>query len=237
LGKATGWTAVRRSPPILWDFPDSELRISLDLILAHYRQFHPDVFFLQVGAFDGVAGDPLYPLVEKHGLRGVLVEPQKDAFEKLRTHYEKFGARFTLVNAAIAAKDGKVPLYRIKPGATGPEWLPQIASLDRKTVLRHELAVPNIESLVVVEEVQSLTFTSLFKNAGITRVDLLQIDTEGYDAEMLRLFDLGSRRPPIVRFEHKHLSREVHENCIRELIGLGYKLALSEGDTLAYLFA
>jgi len=235
LGKATGWAAVRRSPRILWDHPDSELRVDLDFVLAHYRQSHSGVFCLQVGAYDGIAGDPIYPLAEKYGLRGVLVEPQRDAFEKLRTNYQKFGDRFEIVNAAIAEKDGKVPLYRIQPGATGPEWLPQLASLHRETVLRHKLTVPNIEALMSVEEVPSLTFSTLFKTMGISHVDLLQVDTEGYDAEILRMFDLRTRRPPIVRFEHKHLSSEAHETCIRELISLGYKLAMAEGDTLAYL--
>ena len=66
-------------------------------------------------------------------------------------------------------------------------------------------------------------------------MDLLQIDAEGYDSELLRLFDLPRRKPAIVRFEHTHLSRPDYESCLTLLIDLGYRIAIYGGDTLAYL--
>jgi len=189
---------------------------------------------MQVGAFDGTSGDPVRPLVEKHGLRGVLLEPQREAFDKLCQNYSQFGGRFKLVNAAIGPFDGEKPLYRIRKDAHGPEWLPQLASFDRKTITKHRRSVPDIESLIEVEQVSCITFPSLFQTLGNPRVDFLQIDAEGYDAEILRLFDLQSHMPAIVHFEHKHLSRKEHEAAIRNLINLGYKIAILGENTLAY---
>jgi FkbM family methyltransferase len=211
----------------------SELSLDLDMVLSHYRIEHPDVSYLQVGAFDGIAGDPIYHLIERHALRGILVEPQKDAFERLKANYARF-PDFRFVNAAIANRDGASILYRIKPEARGPEWLHQIASFDREVLMRHAQKVPGLESMIEMETVRSLTFSTLFKEIGIDRVDMLQIDAEGLDAEILKQFDVGLRKPAIVRFEHKHLRLADHEIAIGSLVDHGYKVTSFSTDTLAY---
>jgi FkbM family methyltransferase len=228
-------TEFRGTPPALRRHPGGELRLSLDMVLSHYRVSHPDVCYLQIGAFDGVAGDPIYPLIERHALRGILVEPQRRAFEQLTTNYARFGAsRFMFMQAAIAAENGSTTLYRIRPGDRDPQWLPQLASFDRQVLLSHAHLIPNIESRIEAEEVRCLTISSLLQEAGTERVDLLQIDAEGYDAEILRLFDVPRRRPAIVRFEHKHLPRVAHHSAVESLLALGYQVAIGDGDTLAY---
>jgi FkbM family methyltransferase len=210
-----------------------ELSLDLDMVLSHYRVEHPNVRYLQVGAFDGVSGDPFYPLIERHALQGILIEPQKDAFERLKTNYARF-PHFQFVNAAIAEHDGCSNLFRIRPGAYGPEWLHQIASFDRNVLMRHAHMVPNLETMIETEQVRCLTFETLFKEMGIENVDLLQVDAEGFDAEILRLFNIPIRKPAIVRFEHKHLSIADHEKAIGLLVSQGYRVAASGSDTLAY---
>ena len=65
-------------------------------------------------------------------------------------------------------------------------------------------------------------------------IDLLQVDAEGYDAEILRLFDIPRRKPAIIQFEHKHLGRRDVEACLNLLIDEGYKISICGSDTLAY---
>lgn len=229
-------TELRGYPRAVLKYRSSELAISLDMVLSHYRVSHPQVHFLQVGAFDGVSDDPIYPLIEKHGLRGILVEPQRDAFERLRANYACFDpAAFVFVNAAIAARDGTAFLYRIKPVAQGPEWLHQIASFDRNLLMKHAHVVPNLESHIECEEVRCMTFATLFEETGVRHVDLLQVDAEGYDGEILRLFDFPSQKPAIVCFEHKHISAADHERAVGSVVDLGYKFSICGDDTLAYL--
>lgn len=210
-----------------------ELSVNLDMVLSHYRIEHPTVRYVQVGAFDGVSGDPIYSLIEKHRLQGILVEPQKDAFMRLQKNYAGF-PQFHLVNAAIADHDGFATLFRIRPDASGPEWLHQIASFDRRVLMSHAHMVPDLESMIETEQVRCLTFATLFSELGIEAVDMLQIDTEGFDAQVLQLFDIPHRRPAIVRFEHKHLSIAEHENSIAMLVRYGYRVATASNDTLAY---
>jgi FkbM family methyltransferase len=226
-------TRFRGTPPGLLKYRASELKIDLDFVLSHYRVTHPEVFYLQIGAFDGIAGDPIYPLIERHSLHGILLEPQKDVFARLTANYARF-MDFKLINAAIAEHDGERPLFRVKPEAQGPEWLHQIASFDRKVIEWHAPMVPNLDAMIETEMVRCITFDTLFNELGRSTVDLLQIDAEGYDAEILRLFDVPHRSPPIVRFEHKHLKVADHEESVAMLVKQGYRVAACGSDTLAY---
>lgn len=234
-GRGRDWfeTQFRGMPPAMLKYRTFQLTLNLDMVLSHYRVEHPNIRYLQVGAYDGVAGDPIYPLIERHALQGVLIEPQEDAFERLKTNYARF-PHFHFVNAAIAAHDGFSNLYRIRPGARGPEWLHQIASFDRNVLMGHAHMVPNLESMIETEQVRCLTFETLFEDLGNEDVDLLQIDAEGFDAEILRLFNIPVRKPAIVRFEHKHLSIADHEKSIGLLTSEGYRISASGSDTLAY---
>jgi FkbM family methyltransferase len=205
------------------------------MVLAHYRQMHPNVFFLEVGAYDGVSGDELYPLIDKHNLRGILIEPQQDACRRLRANYARFKqSDFAIVNAAIAERDGPVPIYRIKSGMHSPGWLHQIASFDKSNVMKHAAHISNLDSLIEIEYVRGLTFDTLFKELEIDHVDLLQVDAEGYDSTILRLFDVPYRKPAIIRFEHRHLSAGDYRQIVTMLIAQGYKIAADRADVLAY---
>ena len=42
-----------------------------------------DFYFVQIGANDGTMADPLSDLIVRHGLKGLLVEPLPDFFQKL----------------------------------------------------------------------------------------------------------------------------------------------------------
>jgi len=213
----------------------AELDVTLNMVLSDYRRKKQTPFFLEVGACDGVSHDPIYPLIEKHCLTGILVEPQPELFDALKTNYARFdSSRFTFVNAAIAESNGKLPLYRIDPGAHGPGWLRGIASFDKKVIFKHGAYVRNLSAMVRVDMVRSITFRSLLDETGVEHIDLLQIDAEGYDAVILRLFDVPARKPAIVRFEHTHLSIRDYRDCLNILVSHGYNIALGSEDALAY---
>jgi hypothetical protein len=77
-----------------------------------------------------------------------------------------------------------------------------------------------------------VTFETLFARAGLGGVDLLQIDTEGFDLEVLRLFDVGLRRPAIINFEQIHLSGPDREEAVGLLSAHGYDVTMSHWDAL-----
>lgn len=224
-----------RKPALLYKNPKFELTLSLDLVLSHYCRTHDDVRFLQIGAFDGMKGDPLFPLMEKYPLRGTLIEPQPEPFQRLKSNYSQFDpSRFIFVNSAISEQDGFISLYKVSARPGDPSWLPELASFDRNVILKMRGHIKDCESRIYASECRTVTFGSLFAELETERVNLLQIDAEGYDSEVLRLFDVPKRAPAIIRFEHRFMSKPEHNSWIRMLTEQSYKVALEPQDTLAY---
>lgn len=225
----------RRLPRAVIERPEALLTPTLEHVVAHRMLHVPDFFFVQIGAFDGRSGDPLHELIVAHGWRGVLVEPQRRYFAELESTY---GDRpgLSLRNVAVADRREKRQLYRIRDDVPGlPEWAPQTASFDRATILRHSEDIPGIEALLETEEVDCVMLDEILAEAPDGRIDLLQIDVEGFDHEIIRMLDFERFAPSIIRFEHKHLHAEDYEAALRRLIDNGYRIAFEGPDTLAYL--
>ena len=95
-----------------------------------------------------------------------------------------------LENAAIADRDGQLPFYHLREAedhvAAGlPRWYDGIGSFSKEAVLNHASLVPDLEDRLTCVKVPCLTFESLCRKHGVDRVDLLLVDTEGYDHEIL----------------------------------------------------
>src|SRR5215203_3467954 len=70
----------------------------LDLYLNKISRKHLN--FIQIGANDGLVNDPFYKFIRRDNWKGILIEPQKDVFQKLqRTHAGN--DQLTLANFAI----------------------------------------------------------------------------------------------------------------------------------------
>jgi hypothetical protein len=59
----------------------------LPYLVTEELRKNANLFFLQIGANDGVFCDPLHDLVLRHNLSGLLVEPLRNLFERLRANY------------------------------------------------------------------------------------------------------------------------------------------------------
>lgn len=105
----------------------------LDELIAPF--LHPDFFFLNIGACDGVMGDPVYPLVRKYHWRGIAVEPVPYNFERLRRNYED-EPQVIVENAAISTQPQT--FWYVEEGSNSlPHIVSQIGSLNREHVLRN----------------------------------------------------------------------------------------------------
>jgi FkbM family methyltransferase len=213
--------------------------MTVEYAAAHLAAFHPGRSFtvLQVGAYDGVALDPLAGALNAFGWRAVLVEPQPGPFEALRDHHAG-NPEVQVFNVAIADRDGYRQLFTVEPADDLPDWAPQMASFNRHHIIKNaEKYLPGIAiaERIKVIEVPTWTFDTLLARSHTSRVDILQIDTEGYDLEVLRLFDVPRRMPVIVNYEHRHLSRSDRAAAAELLVGCGYRLAMfyEGGDTVA----
>lgn len=236
---------VLEVPPILIQRSDAELRVDLEFVIHDYlsRVAPSDFFFIQIGSFDGVTNDPIRQFIERYRWRGILVEPQKQAFQKLRENYSNH-SQLIFLNRAVADKDGTRDFYHVRNEGKLPFWSEQIASLKFETILKHRYGVPdygimegipNIENLIEVERVDCITLDTLFRTSGAESVDLLQIDAEGFDYEIIRTIDFRRMTPAIIHYEHMHLSKREQNECIEYLMDHGYRVATEFENTIAYL--
>ncbi|MFM7683833.1 MAG: hypothetical protein ACKO7P_13995, partial [Bacteroidota bacterium] len=63
------------------------LPIFQNLLTNFVDKLPEDVFFVEIGANDGVDFDPIYQAVIKKKWSGVYIEPQKSVFMKLQSNF------------------------------------------------------------------------------------------------------------------------------------------------------
>ncbi|QDU36108.1 hypothetical protein Mal4_03910 [Maioricimonas rarisocia] len=207
------------------DYGEHELDI-LRLAVESLRPEDPGFYFVQVGAHDGRTGDPLFRFVERYHWRGLLLEPQPDVFKALAENYSG-ETQLVLENAALAREDGTLPLYTVD-GAT------YLASFDRGR-LRDRVRDP---ARITEIPVDTVCFATLVERHAINRVDILQIDAEGFDFEIIRMaLHSPLPKPRMIRYEHLHLSPADRGACADLLASHGYRMFRDGTDTMAYLQA
>ena len=196
---------------------------------------HAGFFFIQIGANDGVIYDPIHRYVNCYRWRGILVEPLRDCFARLQSNYSG-NSKLIFENIAISSKDEVRPFYRIKEGLDYlPEWCKGLGTFNQDVLLTHRWALPDIERYVERIDVPCISLSMLLEKHGVEAVDLLQIDTEGYDYEIIKQIDFEWFKPALIAFEHQYIARQDWEDCKNLLKNHGYSMTHHLGNTLAYL--
>ncbi len=191
-----------------------------------------DFTVIQVGANDGISHDPLNHYIKQYGWRALLVEPIPSVFSRLTETYSGF-EKVRLENCAISAVGGTVEMYSVRDDPSLPRYVKELASLDRRVLLTQKPAVPDIEDFIEVLTVPALTFQQLLDKHELDTVHLVQIDTEGFDFEVLKMVMETSCRPSIIQFESVHLGPLEIRECAALLARNGYRYLTVGIDTIA----
>ena len=210
-----------------------------ETLLRDFAVALPEAVFLQIGANDGMTGDPIHALLAHAGQRwsGVLVEPVAHLFAQLAERYGQNSA-LRLERAAIGERDGTAVIHRLQTTAAETLWLEQLASLDPEVLRQNARQFGVTEPVIISETVPSVSVATFLARHQLTRLDLVIIDTEGWDWRILRQFDLTKYRPKLMLYEHQHLSPEERAQAHRFLARHAYDWAeMPEGDTIAWSFA
>ena len=192
-----------------------------DLLELQYARSH-HFLFINVGAFDGLSNDPIGKFIQKHNCRGILLEPQTSVFQRLCSSYAAF-PDFTLLNMAVDEVTGSRNMFYI-PGDIEdlPAWTEQLASFNAEHILKHEETVEGLSDHIRQQTVETITFTDLLDQYNLKKIDVLQIDAEGMDAQLLKWFPFEYVRPSILHFETAHMTSSEHVEVRSYLKSLGY---------------
>ena len=214
-------------------------------ILYDFFERNTNSFILQVGANDGFVSDPIYKFVKKFNLKGLVIEPQKVPFEVLKQVYYK--NQITVVNYAIDKENSVRKLY--KYSFSDDRWASGKSSFNHDHLLRgiqngsierkakkYNIKLPeNKNEWITFELVETMNFNSIFERHHIEKVNVLIIDTEGFDYEIIKMFDFSFNKPELIIFENTHIPKDEYFQCKEMLDNLGYQIQEEKADTVAIL--
>ena len=109
----------------------------------------------------------------------------------------------------------------------------QFSSFQKEVILSKADWVPDIAERLIEQKIQCISFDSLLKKTNGREVDLLQIDTEGYDLAILKIIDFSRMHPSVICYEHANLSKAQQEEANILLIAQGYRLTRDNLDSVA----
>ena len=191
-----------------------------------------DVFVLQIGAGDGIHGDFLHVWLQRSRWKALLLEPVSHVFDTLCQSYAD-QPDVHCEKVAISDRDVSRELFRIGDLHGLPWWADQLGSFDRTVILSHHSSIPDIDSRIVGEVVNCLTMRSLLEQYSIRHINLLAVDTEGFDADVIQQTLDHGVVPDLILFEHKHLTQDTIRSLHQRLESLEYQLTTGQYDTFS----
>jgi len=222
-------------------------RGTLDEFTDIFSRRKKDITLVQVGANDGINNDPVHKFIKRDKWKGILLEPQRYVFEEyLKPLYRKTKGIIPL-NAALDKEDGFKPIYKIS--ISNSRWATGLTSFNREVLERavrsgyiarqakkEGCRMPENESDCISEEmVECIKTSSLMEKFGLKKIDWLQIDTEGYDFEIIKMFNPTLYKPEVIVYENLHLNDEDRLKCKKYLEECGYRIKDYGPNTLAML--
>ncbi|AFY95591.1 FkbM family methyltransferase [Chamaesiphon minutus] len=209
-------------------------------------QKHNNVFFLQVGSNDGLTGDPIHNLiVENKNYAGIFIEPVVFCFDRLKENYQdtyKNESRLVFENVAIGLTACKKSFYYLSEDSRQelvgelPNTYDQLGSFD----INHIINIINhfsdrVRPYIIEAIVDCLPLQSVLDKHHVEKIDLVHIDTEGFDFKVLSQIDFERYQPKLILYEHAHLSEDERSQAHILLKKYDYHLTEHQGDTLATL--
>tara|TARA_R110002110_G_scaffold406284_1_gene626027 strand:- start:576 stop:1163 length:588 start_codon:yes stop_codon:yes gene_type:complete len=181
-----------------------------------------DIFFLEIGAYNGKSFDGLYKYTSLNNWTGILVEPINEYFQDLKLNFKNIENKF-FENSAITEEDGEFNIKRI---VGDKKWMKGSSTL---------VTNDNTKKYEYVEEkINGITFNTLVNKYNITKIDVLQIDTEGSDLIILEQI-IPRFIPKFVSVEQRHLIYSDKMKLKNILRSAGYTIKNCKNGGLNYL--
>jgi FkbM family methyltransferase len=163
-----------------------------------------------------------------------FIEPIPNIFAKLKENIKRW-PRSHAVNIAIAkdllSQESNVTMYCAKDDPLSKGWLNQICSFDKNHVIKHLLLLHKTPSQnLIMVNVTAMSFPTFLWQAGITNVDVLMIDDEGFDFHVMKQFPFHRIRPKVIVWEHKHLVGDLRQAAVAHAERLCYGVSIADHD-------
>ncbi len=201
-----------------------------NLISKSLKKISEDnVFFVVIGANDGVSNDILFPFVQKNNWQGVYIEPQRNVFEQLKINLKHKNNLF-FENIAITKEESEFLIYI--PKDKNIKDYSGIASINRNGGVLNRFK----DEELLIEKVIGKPFQYLIDKYSLINRDnlIIVIDVEGEEKNIIFSLDFLQINPRIIIFEHAHMTYDEHRHVNSWMVKNGYKIYVDKFDTFCY---
>jgi FkbM family methyltransferase len=208
-------------------------KADIDLFISQWLKGKKGVTLFQVGANDGISGDPFFRYVRVYKIKNLAVEPIPFLFNKLKDNYTRAKQidNCILLNMGISHNSSETIYYfEPNPNITVPENIYQLGTFNRAFLNDSSKKFPELK--IVAKEVPTVTVSHL-QNTYFSP-DVMHIDTEGFDFEVIKTIDFA-HSPRLIVFEYIHLSENDLKQVKSFLEERHYKLTSFSMDIAAEL--
>jgi len=200
----------------------------LELVFKILRTDSPKPCIVQIGASDGSLHDPLAEFFASSDCRALLVEPLPGPYQRLAARHS---SRPNIACRQVAIDECVGNRFIFTLSEDCPYAGEQLSSFSREHLLRNGVKERHIRSI----EVSTLPLSQLLEEENIRAIDLLQVDTEGFDHVIVTMALALENKPRFINFEHLHLGKDARSRLHQELRRAGYSWVFGGWDTLAWL--
>ena len=183
--------------------------------------------YFQIGTNDGNDGFRRLCILDKPDII-ILVEPNIKHLTSIQNNYKDFSNVHIFNNAIYYQNDEEVELFI--PAKDGIYGLPGVQP-DRKQG-NHTYTDGQFSLLPMNDwgekknmcsfKAKTITFDTICEQLNIKNIDFLQIDTEGFDSEIIRMIDLSKYNIKNIRYEKWGFSKECFTKYHNENDNLNY---------------
>lgn len=198
----------------------------LEPILAAYLPRSGGVF-VEAGAYDGYWQSNTYWLERFRGWTGVLVEPVPELAESARRNRPRSQVFQCALVAADSGIDALPMVYAGTMSMVRGVW--DSSSERERATHGASLAQATPREIVV----PARTLSSVLDEAGVTAIDFMSLDVEGYETAVLQGLDLQRHAPDVLLIEM--LDEERNRPAIEQVLGSRYTLDAKISD-LDYVY-
>ena len=242
-----GYDNVKIKSPInLNEGHASPYEISLLSLLSSAEKLN----IVVIGANDGLIGDPIYNFVKKYPYRSrlLMVEPQTEFIPFLKKNYS-FHPDHHVFNGAIGSGE-ELKLYSVNKSAwkyvaqrRQKDWPEHRASTgrtspDRKILKKWLKKIVDkhvdVDEMITENVVPCKKLGDVLEEVDFARdVDVLQIDTEGFDDQIIYNAEIDILKPSVILFEISLLDNRKLERVKSYLEEKRYFISMLGTDALA----
>jgi FkbM family methyltransferase len=170
----------------------------LDIKLSKYLDFDKGVF-VEAGANDGIRQSNTYYLEACRGWTGILVEPIPELYEACRRNRPNA----TVIHGALT--NPEMALGQVKLQFAGLMSVIQGGMQSKEEELKHVQVGCEIQKLSSYEVyAPTLTLSNILDQQGITEIDFLSLDVEGFEHQALLGLDFTRHRPRYILVEERY---------------------------------